>query len=279
MPGETRIGDAVAQAQRGADQVLRGGAVATGVALGGFFDGILLHQVLQWHHLLSLVPGEPYRDIAVQILADGVFHVGMFGIALLGLWLMWRGRGAAAAPGAGRMLAADALLGFAIWNIVDIVFFHWVVGIHRLRVDVPDPLPWDIGWLVVFGLAPLALVPLLRRRGSDGPNGGRSGGRVAAGLAMAALVAGPLSVLPLRDAGAVVALFPAGTAPETVLAAAVAADARIVGADASGAVWVFALERPSRAWRLYGGGALLVGGAGLPAGCLGWMREAPGPIT
>src|SRR5690606_18965301 len=28
-----------------------------GFALGGFFDGILLHQILQWHHLLSLVPG------------------------------------------------------------------------------------------------------------------------------------------------------------------------------------------------------------------------------
>lgn len=27
-----------------------------GFALGGFFDGILLHQILQWHHLLSLVP-------------------------------------------------------------------------------------------------------------------------------------------------------------------------------------------------------------------------------
>lgn len=24
-----------------------------GFALGGFFDGILLHQVLQWHHLLD----------------------------------------------------------------------------------------------------------------------------------------------------------------------------------------------------------------------------------
>lgn len=24
-----------------------------GFGLGGFFDGILLHQLLQWHHLLS----------------------------------------------------------------------------------------------------------------------------------------------------------------------------------------------------------------------------------
>ena len=24
-----------------------------GLGLGGFFDGIVLHQVLQWHHMLS----------------------------------------------------------------------------------------------------------------------------------------------------------------------------------------------------------------------------------
>ena len=33
---------------------LAGGVL--GFSLGGFFDGILLHQVLQWHHLFSLVP-------------------------------------------------------------------------------------------------------------------------------------------------------------------------------------------------------------------------------
>jgi uncharacterized membrane protein len=28
-------------------------ATILGVGLGGFVDGIVLHQVLQWHHLLS----------------------------------------------------------------------------------------------------------------------------------------------------------------------------------------------------------------------------------
>ena len=64
-----------------------------GVGLSGFFDGILLHQVLQWHHLLSLVPGEPFRDIGTQILADGLFHVLMYLVTAVGLWLLWRRRG------------------------------------------------------------------------------------------------------------------------------------------------------------------------------------------
>ena len=36
---------------------LKWAGLFTGMALGGFFDGILLHQVLQWHHLLSAVQG------------------------------------------------------------------------------------------------------------------------------------------------------------------------------------------------------------------------------
>ena len=43
------------------------GAFILGFAFGAFFDGILLHQVLQWHHLLSLVQGDLYRDIRMQI--------------------------------------------------------------------------------------------------------------------------------------------------------------------------------------------------------------------
>ena len=44
-------------------------AATLGFALGGFFDGILLHQILQWHHLLSLVPG--VTELRMQVLWDG----------------------------------------------------------------------------------------------------------------------------------------------------------------------------------------------------------------
>src|SRR4051812_13809810 len=67
------------------------GALLVGLSFGGLFDGILLHQVLQWHHLLSLVGGESVQDIRFQILADGIFHVLMYAIACIGLAMMWFG--------------------------------------------------------------------------------------------------------------------------------------------------------------------------------------------
>lgn len=43
-------------------------AVLRGAALGGFFNGILLHQILQWHHLLSNVEGAAFQDLRMQLL-------------------------------------------------------------------------------------------------------------------------------------------------------------------------------------------------------------------
>src|SRR4051794_8119276 len=132
------------------------GAALLGVALGGLFDGILLHQVLQWHHLLSLVGNETLNDIRVQIFADGLFHVLMYIIGCVGLWLLWSGANAATSARSSSLIGMT-LLGFGVWQIIDVVFFHWILRIHRIRVDVASPLPWDIGWMVIFGVPALAL--------------------------------------------------------------------------------------------------------------------------
>ncbi|CAO3443196.1 hypothetical protein [Azospirillum argentinense] len=115
-----------------------------GFALGGFFDGILLHQVLQWHHLLSAVESSAVQDIRVQILADGLFHAAMYVVAVVGLWLLWRSRRRFVEPGADRLLFANALIGFGVWHILDGVLSHWILGLHRIRMDSANPLLWDL---------------------------------------------------------------------------------------------------------------------------------------
>jgi hypothetical protein len=55
------------------------------------------------------------------------------------------------------------------WHIVDSVLSHWLMAIHRIKVDSPNPLAWDLAWLVGFGLVPVTLACWLHRRnGGDG---------------------------------------------------------------------------------------------------------------
>ncbi|HYF07617.1 MAG TPA: DUF2243 domain-containing protein [Acetobacteraceae bacterium] len=248
--------------------LLAGGVV--GFALGGFFDGILLHQVLQWHHFLSLVPGEALRDIRTQILADGMFHVVVYAIAVVGLSLLWSARSGFAESGADRRLLGAALLGFAAWQAADVGIFHWTIGIHRIRVDVPNPLAWDIGWLVVIGAPPLFLGLILFRRGGAG---GR-GAVVASVLALFVLGAAPVASLPPAGVMTALVLFRPGMGLEGAFAAVAAANGRIAWADASGELAVVDMREAS-IWRIYRGGAMLVGTTAA-GGCLAWTRMGRG---
>ncbi len=234
-----------------------------GFALGGFFDGILLHQILQWHHLLSLVTRPPFQDIRAQILADGLFHLLMYVLALAGLWTLWRGRHYAG--GAGRLLLANAAIGFGAWHVVDAVLSHWVLGIHRIRLDTEYLLFWDLLWFAAFGLAFLALGWWLRR--SDGGLGGR---RAVGALVLAVLLGGPIAALPPPDASTVMVFFAPGTTPARVFAGIEAVDGRILWSSADGAVWALDVKDRSRTGLLYRHGAWFISNSALAAGCLAW---------
>jgi uncharacterized membrane protein len=49
-----------------------------GMGLGGFVDGIVLHQILQWHHMLTGTGDHPSNTVVgleANTLADGFFHL------------------------------------------------------------------------------------------------------------------------------------------------------------------------------------------------------------
>lgn len=240
-----------------------------GFSLGGFFDGILLHQVLQWHHLLSNVQVAALQDMRAQILADGLFHVLMYFIAAWALWLLWKARRDYSAPSADRALWGQALMGFGVWHIVDSVFSHWITGIHRIRVDSPNPLFWDLLWFAVFGVAPLVIGWLLHRR-----SGGDRGRMAAATLALAAAVAAPVAALPAGETDQVIVMFRPGMEGAPAFNALAAADARVLWVDRSGGLWAVSMREPARARELYARGALLVSNSAIGMGCFSWSRPS-----
>lgn len=244
-------------------------AIVLGFALGGFFDGILLHQILQWHHLLSLVPG---GDLRFQVLWDGYFHALMYVVAALGLWGLWRAHKGGRGESAPR-LAGALLTGFGLWHVVDSVLSHWVLGIHRINLQSENVLLWDLIWFVVFGLAPMAAGLRLLRRGPPNGTGARGSPAAVLLLAGATVAAGAWAMRGPPDQPFTAVVFRPGAAPAQVMGALAATDGRLVWAN-EGLGVVVADVPADRRWRLYARGALLVSGAGAPAGCLDWSRTS-----
>ncbi|KQQ88891.1 DUF2243 domain-containing protein [Massilia sp. Leaf139] len=235
-----------------------------GFGLGGFFDGILLHQILQWHHLLSLVTRPPFQDIRVQIMVDGFFHLLMYVLAFAGLWKLWKGRHHVGGGG-DRLLLANAALGFGAWHILDGILSHWVLGIHRIRLDSDNLLFWDLLWFVVFGVAFVVLGLRLRR--GNGTAGGRGG---AAALVLAVLIGGPVAALPPPDVSTTMVFFKPGTAPSQVFAGIDAVDGRILWSSPKGDVWALDVNDRGKTALLYRHGAWMVSNSALAVGCLAW---------
>lgn len=273
---------------------LRRGAWLLGFALGGFFDGILLHQILQWHHLLSAVD-DARLDLGAQIVADGLFHALMYLIALAGLWQLSRARNALSIGRANREVLASALYGFGIWHVLDTLLSHWLLGMHRVRMDVDNPWLWDLIWLAAFGLLALLIACAVRRGGGGGSSDAGSGRRIekhtasssdakggASALALALALSGATVLLGWQaaqpvsagsDARQVTVVMRAGSAGPALFAALPEIDARVIWGSSGGDVWVLALGPQSRPLQLYQHGALWVGGSFLPAGCSAWLNR------
>ena len=237
--------------------------IALGFGFGGFFDGILLHQILQWHHLLSGLE-DARRDIRTLIMADGLFHLLMYVIAATGLWLLWRSR----TEHGDRHLLSNLAIGFGLWHVVDGVLSHWIIGLHRIRMEVDNPLFWDLLWLGVFGLVPLAAGWWLRRtQGID-----RQRSTTLPTLTLLVVGAGLLAALPPSSSSTAVVLFRAGMSEADSLAAIQAIDGRIVWADTSKQLWAIDAPSGGNASKLYLHGAVWVSRTLLPAGCLVWTK-------
>jgi uncharacterized membrane protein len=124
-----------------------------GLGLGGFVDGILLHQVLQWHHMRSgdgHGGGESLRTVAgleANTLADGVFHVGTWILVVAGLLLLWRAARANGGLGPWTRLAGLLLAGWGLFNLVEGLVNHHLLGVHHVRDDLGGPLGWDVAFL------------------------------------------------------------------------------------------------------------------------------------
>ena len=137
-----------------------------GLGLGGFVDGIVLHQILQWHHMVSArTPPTTLAGLEVNTLADGFFHLATWlcvvaaSITTLRAWR--QGRLAPSYP----FHVGLVLAGWGVFNLVEGLIDHQLLGVHHVRDDLGAPLSWDLGFLA-SGVLLVAAGWALHRRGA-----------------------------------------------------------------------------------------------------------------
>jgi len=121
-----------------------------GVSLAGFFDGIFLHQILQWHHMICIEAHCAIKTVDTlqrQIFADGLFHAAIWVVLVTGLALLVRDAARGAIFSQQRFWGA-VLFGGGVFNVVEGIVDHHILQIHHVRFG-PTQAIWDVGFLVV----------------------------------------------------------------------------------------------------------------------------------
>jgi uncharacterized membrane protein len=136
-----------------------------GAGLGGFVDGIVLHQILQWHNMLSnQLPPDTLVRAKVNMYWDGVFHAAVWVITAVGLGLLWAATGRPDVPRSGRTLLGAMILGWGLFNVIEGVIDHQLLELHHVYEYTTNPLPADLAFLA-FGVLQLLVGGALLRAG------------------------------------------------------------------------------------------------------------------
>lgn len=125
-------------------------AMILGIGLGGFIDGIWLHQILQWHEMLSnKVPVDTLMGKSVNMFWDGIFHFFCLGVVLTGIILLWKLLFRRDVNKSKKLFIGGLLLGWGLFNIVEGVINHHLLKLHFVRQISTNPDLWNILFLAI----------------------------------------------------------------------------------------------------------------------------------
>jgi uncharacterized membrane protein len=131
-------------------------AMILGIGLGGFMDGIWLHQILQWHEMLSnKVSTETVIGKSVNMFWDGIFHFFCLLVVFTGVILMWKLLFRTDVNRSKKLFSGGLLLGWGLFNIVEGIIDHHILKLHFVKQISQNPDFWN---LLFLGLSLLMIL-------------------------------------------------------------------------------------------------------------------------
>lgn len=129
---------------------LTAAATVLGIGIGGFIDGILFHQILQWHEMISnKIPPTNYINKSVNMFWDGIFHAFTLSATITGVVVLWKVLKRDNIDTSGNLLLGGLITGFGLFNLLEGIADHQVLKLHNVREITPDKEVWNLGFLAI----------------------------------------------------------------------------------------------------------------------------------
>jgi uncharacterized membrane protein len=132
--------------------------IVLGIGLGGFVDGIVLHQIVQWHNMGSAVLPPTTMDAMRQNMVwDGLFHAATWIITIIGVYMLRTAGGRDRRTDTAAGFTGQPIFGWGAFNLTEGVVDHHLLNLHHVRdLPVHDPL-YDWIFLGLGGVGLLAI--------------------------------------------------------------------------------------------------------------------------
>lgn len=143
------------------------GSVLIGVGMGGFVDGIVLHQIMQWHNMLSNVyPPHTMENMRLNMVWDGIFHAFVWVVTLVGICLLWSAASRAESLPSRRAFVGAMILGWGLFNLIEGIIDHQLLALHYVR-QVANYTVYNLTFLAVGGVLLIIIGWMLMKVGSE----------------------------------------------------------------------------------------------------------------
>jgi uncharacterized membrane protein len=121
--------------------------IVLGAGMGGFLDGIVLHQILQWHNMLSSRhPPTSIVNLEINMFWDGLFHALTWMTTAVGIGMLVSAIQRQGAYRSRRTLVGSLAAGWGLFNLIEGGVNHQLLGIHHVKHG-PDEVAWDMAFL------------------------------------------------------------------------------------------------------------------------------------
>ncbi|RPF55280.1 DUF2243 domain-containing protein [Aquisalibacillus elongatus] len=112
-----------------------------GLGILGAIDGVVFHQLLQWHHMIMS------PNIHLEIYTDGLFTAAFSALMVWGAIKIFRDAKKGELGHNGDIFLSGILIGGGVFNLVEGIIDHHILQVHRVNPMAENPLLYDLAFL------------------------------------------------------------------------------------------------------------------------------------